>query len=703
MKKYKKILSALLAAAMLPLSAFTAQIKVQADASALAPSYNTDLNKIIYATPVEDQTQTSYCWAHMANAVLESYLIKNAGNIQIDFSETDMINQLIGGMHGFSDLYTGGSYHQAVAYWTRGSLYGPRIEADSSLTNYYVGETAELGRYEAGNESSKQIYLQNIKNLVVQYGSAGVSVYFNAQDRSQTTWAGAYYYPQESSPGVNHGVTVVGWDDSYPAQSFYNNLTKPQQPRRAGAFLVKNSWGQHDPSSIGGNTGYYWISYDNYFQDAFAVTKVGERSRLYDYIYETDYRGLSEYTAGSSYSQTYQLSSAGQWLSGISTYVRAGAGYRFFINGQELGQIGGTMAHSGYHTFELADPIQIQGANLEIRVEVTGSNEAVPVSCTANSHVPDTSNICLKAFTRASSIPPQSGGSGYYPNVTGAAVSEVAISPQECTVQQGGVQAFSTKVIGTRYPSQRVSWQLSGSSSAVTRLTDSGVLFIGADEASDTLYVYAIAEADNTKSAIATVKVSKVPKVPDSSGTGTDGPGNSTNINGTPADPDTGSDTNQGSSTGSTPGQNGSSGQQTEVKVGIVDKNMYTCREDGTALYSGCSTKNRIMIKVPETVKIGGKTYTVISLEDSCMEKNKKLTSVTVGKNVVQIGDEAFYGCKKLKKIKIKSEQLDYIGSDAFYNISSKAVIYVPRSCLSEYRTMIRESGNAKARVRAYD
>ena len=85
------------------------------------------------------------------------------------------------------------------------------------------------------------------------------------------------------------------------------------------------------------------------------------------------------------------------------------------------------------------------------------------------------------------------------------------------------------------------------------------------------------------------------------------------------------------------------------------------------------------------------------------MEKNKKLTSVTVGKNVVQIGDEAFYGCKKLKKIKIQSEQLDYIGSDAFYNISSKAVIYVPRSCLSEYRTMIRESGNAKARVRAYD
>lgn len=715
MKKSKKFLSVLLVTALLPFSAFAARIRVQASAS--AASYNTDLNNIMYATPVEDQTQTSYCWAHMADAVLESYLMKQTGNIQIDFSETDMVNQLIGGVYGFSDLYTGGSYHQAVAYWTRGSLYGPRIQADSSLTDYYVSETADLGRYQIGNESGKQIYLQNIKNLVVQYGAAGVSVYFNAQDRTLTTWSGAYYYPQETSPGVNHGVTVVGWDDNYPAASFYNNLTNPQQPQHAGAFLVKNSWGRYDSSSIGGNTGYYWISYDNYFQDAFAVTKVSGRSRLYDYIYETDYRGLSEYAAGSSYSKTYQLSSAGQWLSGIATYVRAGASYRFFVNGQELGQIGGTMAYSGYHTFELLSPVQILGTTLELRVEVTGSDEAVPVSCTANSHVPDIDNICLKAFTRATAaVPPQSGSDpSYVPSVPGTAVSEVTVSPQECTVPQGGIQAFSAQVIGTRYPSQRVSWRLSGSSSAGTRLTDSGVLFVGADEASDTLYIYANAEADSTKSAIATVKIQKKPgNTQDSSGTGTNGSGDTTNINGSPKDPsdsangstqpdNSGSSTDQNGNAGQDTDQSGSSGQTAEVKVGTIDKNVYTCRKDGTALYSGCSTKNRIMITIPAKVTIDDEVFKVTSLEDGCMEKNKKLTSVTVGKNVVQIGDDAFYGCSKLKKIKIKSEQVDYIGDDAFYNISAKAVIYVPRSCLSEYRAMIRASGNTKARVKAYN
>lgn len=744
MKKSRRLLTILLAAVMLPFYASESRISVQANAAALASSYNTDLSRILYATPVEDQTQTSYCWAYMADAVLESYLLKNAGNIQMNFNEADMTNQLIGGVHGFSDLYTGGSYHQAVAYWTRGSLCGPRSESDGGLTDYYVSETAELGSYENGNELSKQIYIQNIKNLVAQYGSAGVSVYFNASDRAQTTWMGAYYYPQEISPGVNHGVAVVGWDDNYPVQAFHNRLTNPQQPQHQGAFLVKNSWGSYDSCSIGGNTGYYWISYDNYFQDAFAVTKVISRSKLYDTIYETDYRGLSEYIPGSSYSQTYRLNAGVQWLTGIGTYVRGGAGYRFYVNGQELTQIGGTMAYSGYRTFELIEPVMIAGSSLELRVEVSGSTDAVPVSCTANSHVADTGNICLKAFTRTTATAPsQSPGSTNntvypyypnYPNVWSQTVTGVTVTPQESTLRQGSSQVFSAKVQGSGSPSSRVHWQLSGSSSADTRLTDTGVLHVGTDEASSDLYIYAISDADNTKSAMARVTVLKREEdTPDYSDSSTNGSGTGTNINGTPIypKPDSSSGTNtpdssstgsNGTSTGNTStGSNGTStdntstgdsnsggsqnsgGQTSDVKVGTVDKSVYTCSGDGTALYTSCIAKNRISISIPAAVKISGRSYVVTALKDSCLEKNKKVAAVTVGKNISQIGEDAFFGCKKLKKIKIKSEQIDYIGDDAFYNISAKAVIYVPRSCLSEYRAMIRESGNDKVRVKAYN
>ena len=209
MKKFKKILAAILAAAMLPVSLPVSRMQVQANTSAMSPSHNTNVNYIAYATEVEDQAQTNYCWAYMADAVLESYLMKTQTGIQTDFSEWDMITQLSSGAYAFSDLYSGGNYRQAIAYWTRGKMYGPRLEANSSLTDYYVSETAELGRYDRNQIQSKLNYIQNIKNLVVNYGAVGVSVYFTAEDRAMTTREGAYFYPEQFSPGVNHGVTIV--------------------------------------------------------------------------------------------------------------------------------------------------------------------------------------------------------------------------------------------------------------------------------------------------------------------------------------------------------------------------------------------------------------------------------------------------------------------------------------------------------------
>ena len=157
MRRIKMLTAVLLTAALLlPASMADARLEVKADASALAASYNTNVNDIAYASGVEDQAQSSYCWAFMANAVLESYLLKSAAVSMIDLSEWDMINQLGNGSYAFSNLYTGGSYKQAIAYWTRGSLYGPRLEADSGLTDYYVSETAELGRYQREEPQSKQ-------------------------------------------------------------------------------------------------------------------------------------------------------------------------------------------------------------------------------------------------------------------------------------------------------------------------------------------------------------------------------------------------------------------------------------------------------------------------------------------------------------------------------------------------------------------
>ncbi len=717
----KRLLLLLFIMVLLPAELFSSRIQAHADVSALAASYNTDVNYIAYATEVEDQSQTNYCWAYMADAVLESYLMKAGIAPNADFSEWDMVRQLTSGPYAFSDLYSGGSYRQALAYWTRGTMYGPSLELHSSPTDYYVSETAELGRYHRDSAADKQTYIQKIKNLVVKYGAAGVSVFFTAQDRRQTTRDGAYYYPQELSPGVNHGVTVVGWDDNFAPQWFYNSLTTPQQPRNKGAFLVKNSWGKYDASSIGGNTGYYWISYDNYFQDAFAVTQVTERSKLYDRVYETDYRGFYDFSYGNSYSQTYQLGSGAQYLTGISTYVREGASYRIYLNGQELTQTGGTMAQSGYHTFQLPNPVSVYGT-IELRVDVSGNEEAVPMASAADSHQADGNKVCLKAFTRYQSGSTNPGtswnpGTVWTPDTswntgTAAIVTGVTLSPQECTIEQGSSRLFTARVLGNGNPPQRINWQISGSSSRNTWISENGTLYAGSDEMSDVLYVYANSYADPGHSASARVEVVKSQK-PAGSGTNTPANGTGTNINGS----DSSGSKGTGVSTGVTGGTQGSSGNGTAedvskntqeedsgiVQTGEADKGLYTVWEDGTVQYSKCKAKNRTSISIPANVRLDGQEYEVSVLGQGAFRNHKKAKTVTVGINVTQIEEGVFAGCSQLKKIKIKSEQVEYMGEDAFDGIHAKAVIYVPHSCLKEYRAMVRETGNTKVKVKAYD
>ena len=59
------------------------------------------------------------------------------------------------------------------------------------------------------------------------------------------------HYTYEKT-GSNHGVCIVGWDDTFPASAF----NKDHQPQGDGAWIVKNSWGD-----FWGNDGYFYLSY----------------------------------------------------------------------------------------------------------------------------------------------------------------------------------------------------------------------------------------------------------------------------------------------------------------------------------------------------------------------------------------------------------------------------------------------------------
>ena len=117
----------------------------------------------------------------------------------------------------------------------------------------------------------------------------------------------------------------------------------------------------------------------------------------------------------------------------------------------------------------------------------------------------------------------------------------------------------------------------------------------------------------------------------------------------------------------------------------------------GTVALSGIKSKKGKSIKVADTIEIGGKKFLVTSIGNSAFSGISKATSVTIGKNVTKIGSKAFYNCKKLKKITIKSTKLKSVGAKAFKGISKKASIQVPKSKLKAYKKLLKGKGQASS------
>lgn len=108
--------------------------------------------------------------------------------------------------------------------------------------------------------------------------------------------------------------------------------------------------------------------------------------------------------------------------------------------------------------------------------------------------------------------------------------------------------------------------------------------------------------------------------------------------------------------------------------------------------------KNIKKAVVPASVKINGKKYKVTVIAKNAFKDNKKLTKVTIGKNVQSIGKNAFKGCKNLKKIVVKTKKLTAkkVGSNAFKGINSKAVVKVPKNKVKAYKKIIKAKGAGK-------
>ena len=128
-----------------------------------------------------------------------------------------------------------------------------------------------------------------------------------------------------------------------------------------------------------------------------------------------------------------------------------------------------------------------------------------------------------------------------------------------------------------------------------------------------------------------------------------------------------------------------------EITVG---NGIYSLDEKAkTAKLIDAAGPNIKTLTVENTVEHNGKKYKVTVIAEGAMREQRKLTSVTIGKNVTAIGKDAFRSCVKLESVTFAGKKVTKIGANAFTNIQKKAKFYLPEKVFDAYRKLIRAAG----------
>lgn len=286
-----------------------AVFKSQAYTSAASP-YSYDSRSYGRVTPVKNQNLFGLCWSFSAVASAESSLIAQGyADKSIDLSEMQFAyftynkaydkRGMTGGDYampgeGQNAWNVGGNNYIStftMAKWVglteeRNAAYESVEETSERFTEYY--NTDELYDdkmiYDKDNYHLQNAYWVSMadknaaKQLIMKYG--GIAVAFNPGDSYYNSKYAAYYDSSEESTG--HIVTVIGWDDNFSRDKFYDGKMR-RKPQNNGAWLCKNSWGEELCDK-----GYIWISYEDVslkceYAAAFVMQDAGNYEKNYQY------------------------------------------------------------------------------------------------------------------------------------------------------------------------------------------------------------------------------------------------------------------------------------------------------------------------------------------------------------------------------------------------------------------------------------
>ena len=306
-------------------------------------------------TPAQDQKSTSVCWAFVQNELIAANLSKKTGKsgTEYDFSEQTMkfeTSYVTNPEWGYAKSPNGGGNEfMSTAFLAQsGSVYEKdepfnesevRTADPDTLTRHgYLKNTFmyEYGVFDPGSAltdttQKMQMYqdkidaIAKIKELILEYGAVGASIYYDATPTYENAKKTTYNYTG-TALASNHSVTIVGWDDNCPADSFKKTPTDIDGQPINGAFIVKNSWGDYHS---GNSEPYVKVSYyDKHITSQLFVTDYELTNDVYDKVYQYDGFGWAQNGLVRESSvlciTKYNADKMSEKLSGVSTYVTNG-------------------------------------------------------------------------------------------------------------------------------------------------------------------------------------------------------------------------------------------------------------------------------------------------------------------------------------------------------------------------------------------
>ncbi|OZG61920.1 Papain family cysteine protease [Bifidobacterium lemurum] len=247
-----------------------------------------------------------------------------------------------------------------------------------------------------------------IKRALMDTGAVSLGYYatlyskdYNVDNAAQ--YVGRYVTSEDGSTVANHGVTIVGWNDNYPASNFTT------MPPGNGAWIVKNSWGT-DIDSL--KEGYFYLSYydmtisqaSTYQAD---VPQDSSRTFSYDHNYQYDFLSTSSYyifypgewgnKARIANVFTTQGTEQLEAISAVTANPGSKVSYEVYrLNADSASPTDGTLVangtevveYAGYHTLVLDNPVALEAGERFSVVETIEGRDGryVPIEAAATDY-----------------------------------------------------------------------------------------------------------------------------------------------------------------------------------------------------------------------------------------------------------------------------------------------------------------------------